>query len=91
MHENIISRGDQGSVKFLVESKGVDVNSRDARGRTAGHYAADAGHHGVLEYLLDAGLTINSRSPALNFIGRGCALQWKFFEPSSNHHLKLVC
>ena len=35
-------RGDLRSVKFLVETKGVDPGVCDQCGRTAVHYAADA-------------------------------------------------
>ena len=54
-------RGDQGSIKFLIESKSIDVNARDVKGRTSGHYAADAGHCSVLDYLLSAGLDLHAK------------------------------
>ena len=49
-------------VKFCVEEKGFDVNSRDGYGNTALHEAAARGHLQVLQHLLSSGADVKEKS-----------------------------
>ncbi len=52
--------GDDNLLKRLLDSYEVDVDSKDALGNTALHYASQSGHVSVVETLLKYGATVSS-------------------------------
>ncbi|WP_349967860.1 ankyrin repeat domain-containing protein [Wolbachia endosymbiont of Armadillidium arcangelii] len=53
--------GNLGSVLYLVEEKGVDINARDVGGETLLHYAAKSGNLDLAEYFVEKGLAFNAK------------------------------
>ncbi|KLT21596.1 ankyrin repeat domain protein [Wolbachia endosymbiont of Armadillidium vulgare str. wVulC] len=54
--------GNLGSVLYLVEEKGVDINARDVGGETLLHYAAKSGNLELVKYLVEEkGADVNAR------------------------------
>jgi ankyrin repeat protein len=51
--------GDLGRVKAFL-ARGIDINTKDTRNRTALHYAAKEGHKEVVELLLANGADVNA-------------------------------
>ena len=50
---NAVNRGDLRFAKLLLNRAGVDVNARNADGRTALHVACQQGHKEIIQWLLD--------------------------------------
>lgn len=51
--------GDLGKVKAFL-GRGIDINAKDTRNRTALHYAAEEGHKKIVELLLARGADLNA-------------------------------
>lgn len=59
---NAAQAGHENVVKLLLDTRQVDVDSRDAKQRTPFSYAAARGHEGVVHLLLDTGgVDVNSQ------------------------------
>lgn len=88
-----VSRGDVGQVTNWL-ARGVDVNSRDAMGRTAVRLAADAGRMDLLAVLHRAGADVNLAdtngvTPLMNRIfGHRTALDERLLTPAAPALLK---
>ena len=46
-------------VKYLIETKGINLNTRDNNGKTPLHDAAKQGHFSIVRYLTDKGANLN--------------------------------
>lgn len=75
-----IKRGDDESANQLLDTEGIDIDSKDDKGRTALWHAASRGRQCILEQLLDTGKvdynvkdTKHGRSPIYEAAERGHA------------------
>ncbi|KAK3366631.1 ankyrin repeat-containing domain protein, partial [Lasiosphaeria ovina] len=48
-------RGHESIVQLLLETDGIDIDSKDKHDRTPLSYAAESGHEAVVKLLLESG------------------------------------
>jgi len=62
--ENIYIAAEKGTledVKYFVEKKGIDVNTKDKNGKTPLHFAASKGNLELIKFLLAKGADFNAK------------------------------
>lgn len=57
---NLAQQGELSLLKELYEYFDIDINAKDADGRTALHWSAYNGHLGCVKYLLSKGADVNA-------------------------------
>ena len=69
-------RGDQESVRALLEKDSQLARAKDASGATALHYAAQSGHRRTVELLVERGANMNSLDSRHGATPAGWAIEY---------------